>query len=213
MNNDTAALIARAQAALEGTTPGPWEAHGDEPWNMVVRSSEINRVCFMAHSNGDDERDFATARLIASAPTLIADMAAALTAQAAEIARLTEAHEAMMKINSGACCALDQRNRDLDAALARGAVLRLSISRKIGMYGGAFDGPFDARAYTYAHPPGNQHAWAIGKAASQSAKDRAGDYIDSGLSLLRHLNTEGLGVFALNENDDLVPETHEGGAE
>jgi len=216
MDNDTATLIARAQAALEGTTPGPWHwnvqgfvgpvsTDDDQSFGMIC--DEVAEVTF---SGGCKE---ANARLIASAPTLIADMAAALTAQAAEIARLTEAHEAMMKINSGACCALDQRNRDLDAALARGAVLRLSISRKIGMYGGAFDGPFDARAYTYAHPPGNQHAWAIGKAASQSAKDRAGDYIDSGLSLLRHLNTEGLGVFALNENDDLVPETHEGGAE
>ncbi len=81
--------------------------------------------------------------------------------------------------------------------------LRLSIARKIGMYGAAYDGPYDARAYTYEHQPGNEPAWNIGKAASNAAKDTAGDYIDGGLSLLRHLSDEGFGVFALNKHDAL----------
>jgi hypothetical protein len=53
--------------------------------------------------------DAPDARLIASAPTLIADMADAITAQAAEIARLTERAE--------------KAEAERDAALARGAVL------------------------------------------------------------------------------------------
>lgn len=84
--------------------------------------------------------------------------------------------------------------------------LRLSVARKIGMYGSAYDGPFDARAYTYDHQPGNQAAWAIGRAASNATLDKVGDYIDRGLGLLRHLKAEGFGVFALNDNDN---DTHD----
>lgn len=69
------------------------------------------------------------------------------------------------------------------------------------MYGSAYDGPFDARAYTYDHLPGNDPAWAIGRAASNALKEPAGDYIDRGLGLLRHLQDAGFGVFALNDND------------
>ena len=93
-----------------------------------------------------------------------------------------------------------------DLAAVQPAQVRLSIERKIGMYGAAYDGPQDARAYTYEHTPSNQHAWCIGEAASNTAKDRAGDYIDVGLSLLRHLSEQGFGVFSLNKNDALEPQ-------
>lgn len=75
--------------------------------------------------------------------------------------------------------------------------LRLSIERKLGMYGAAFDGPNDARAYTYKHQPGNGPAWRIGEAMSKAAKDRTGDYIDAGLALLRHLEEQGFEIFEL----------------
>jgi len=76
--------VEKAQALLDGATPGPWLANG-EPWNLTVWSSADNRVCFMAHSNGlDDDRDVATAELVAAAP----DLARAYIAQAAELARL-----------------------------------------------------------------------------------------------------------------------------
>ena len=62
--------VSKAQALLDGATPGPWLANG-EPWNLIVWSAADNRVCFMAHSNGlDDDRDVATAELVAAAPDL-----------------------------------------------------------------------------------------------------------------------------------------------
>lgn len=92
-----------------------------------------------------------------------------------------------------------------DAALA-GAVLRLSIGRKIGMYGAAYDGPYDTRAYTADHQPANQAAWSIGKAATAATKEPAGDYIDVGLNLLRHLKEQRFGVFSLVEGEALEPD-------
>lgn len=86
--------------------------------------------------------------------------------------------------------------------------LRLSIERKIGMYGSAYDGPLDARAYTYQHQPANQPAWKLGRAVSQATSDPAGDYIDAGLALLRRLEDEGFGVFALVADEVLAPEPH-----
>ncbi|MBJ2150651.1 hypothetical protein [Paracoccus sp. IB05] len=91
------------------------------------------------------------------------------------------------------------------------AILRLSIERKIGMYGAAYDGPQDARAYTYQHQPGNQPAWKIGQAASAAAQDRAGDYIDKGLGLLRHLQDAGFGVFSLVKDEAATPAPVEAG--
>jgi hypothetical protein len=82
--------------------------------------------------------------------------------------------------------------------------LRLSIERKMGMGGAAFDTPTDARAYTYVYQPSNQSAWKIGRASLKAKRDLAGDYIDAGLSLLRHLQSEGFGVFTMNENDALI---------
>lgn len=85
------------------------------------------------------------------------------------------------------------------------AALRLSVERKIGMYGSAFDGLKDARAYTYDHQPSNVPAWQIGKAAAHAARDRRGDYIDAGLALLRHLQDAGFGIFALISNEPTSP--------
>jgi hypothetical protein len=71
----------KAQALLDGATPGPWLSNG-EPWNLIVWSAADNRVCFMAHSNGlDDDRDVATAELVAAAP----DLARAYIAQAVQL--------------------------------------------------------------------------------------------------------------------------------
>ena len=73
--------ISAEQAAklLEGTPPGPWRADGP-PYNRIVWTSNENRVCFMAHTNGlDDARDVATSNLVAAAP----DLARALIASEA----------------------------------------------------------------------------------------------------------------------------------
>lgn len=86
-------------------------------------------------------------------------------------------------------------------AAAASSVLRLTIERKIGMYGRAYDGPQDARAYTYKHQPANQAAWNLGRAVTGAAKEPGGDHIDAGLSLLRHLEEEGFGVFALVDGE------------
>lgn len=59
-------------------TPGPWAVDGP-PWNQIVWSGPETRVCFLAHSNGrDDERDIATGRLIAAAPTMLDALKAVL---------------------------------------------------------------------------------------------------------------------------------------
>jgi hypothetical protein len=49
---------------IEAATPGPWTVDGP-PSNQIIWRDGENRVCFMAHSNGRDERrDEATAALI-----------------------------------------------------------------------------------------------------------------------------------------------------
>lgn len=84
----------KARALLDGATPGPWLANG-EPWNLIVWSPADNRICFMAHSNGlDEDRDVATAELVAAAP----DLARAYIAQAAELTRLRAQIEAADKL-------------------------------------------------------------------------------------------------------------------
>ena len=61
-------------ALLAKATPGPWWVDGPV-WNQIIWTDNENRVCFMAHSSGlDDDRDTATAALIAMAPTLAADV-------------------------------------------------------------------------------------------------------------------------------------------
>ena len=74
-------------ALLDGVTPGPWHFDG-QAWNLIVWSSNENRVCFMAHSNGlDDDRDFATAAFIAAARDLVPALLAERDALAHDIAR------------------------------------------------------------------------------------------------------------------------------
>jgi hypothetical protein len=60
------------EAALAmGPTPGEWFVDQDDrpgmEWNRSINSGPNTTVCFMAHSNGaDDRRDEATAALIAA---------------------------------------------------------------------------------------------------------------------------------------------------
>ena len=55
-------------------TPGPWTVDGPAE-NQIVWSTPENRVCSLAHSNGDHpERDFANGRLISAAPDLLAEL-------------------------------------------------------------------------------------------------------------------------------------------
>jgi hypothetical protein len=52
-------------------TAGPWHYDGP-PHNHIVWSTAADRICFMAHSNGDDPvRDTANARLVAAAPEML----------------------------------------------------------------------------------------------------------------------------------------------
>ena len=77
---------------LAAATPGPWRVDGP-PWNQIIWSDAENRICFMAHSSGlHEDRDIATARLIALTPTLAAD----LIRLRAEVATL-RASEARMR--------------------------------------------------------------------------------------------------------------------
>ena len=66
---------------------------------------------------------------------------------------------------------------------------------KLGLYGKAYDLPGDHRAYTYSHQPDNGPAWKLGDAVSSVI--RGGDYIDTGLSLLKQLQDRGMGVFEI----------------
>ena len=65
------------------------------------------------------------------------------------------------------------------------------------MYGEAYDMPGTLRAYSYKHQPGNQKAWRLGEALRKAAKMPTGDYIDTGLNLLKALEDSGFGVFEL----------------
>jgi len=60
-------------------TPGPWRVDEDSrpgmAWNRHIYGPEGLAICFMAHSDGKAvERDEANAALIASAPTLAAEV-------------------------------------------------------------------------------------------------------------------------------------------
>ncbi|MEQ6329206.1 hypothetical protein VLF92_12885 [Pseudomonas chengduensis] len=70
---------------------------------------------------------------------------------------------------------------------------------KLGIYGKAYDVPGTRRAYTYQHQPDNQGAWRIGEAMSIASKAGGGDYIDTGLGLLKQLELKGYGVYELEE--------------
>lgn len=57
---------------------------------------------------------------------------------------------------------------------------------------------FNEGPWTYKNQPGNVGAWAMGSACRKAAEDpNCGDYIDRGLILLRELQAEGFGVYAI----------------
>jgi len=70
---------------------------------------------------------------------------------------------------------------------------------KLGSAGKAFDAPTDRRAYTFAEQPNNTGAYRLGQAMSEAAKLPSGDWIDSGLCLLKTLQTHGFGVFEIGD--------------
>jgi hypothetical protein len=75
------------------------------------------------------------------------------------------------------------------------------ITRKLGIYGKAFDSAGTKRAYTYsAHQPDNSGAWGLGLALMAVRGDHSGegDPIDAGLKLLKHLEQAGFGVFEMD---------------
>lgn len=51
--------------------------------------------------------------------------------------------------------------------------------------------------YSYKNQPGNVEAWRFGEACSKASKQPTGDYIDSGLALLRELEAKGYGIVQL----------------
>ena len=67
----------------------------------------------------------------------------------------------------------------------------------VGMKSSAFDTPTTKRAYTYKEQPGNVQAMKLGRACSEASKRQSGDWIDTGLLLLKTLQGEGFGVFDL----------------
>lgn len=69
---------------------------------------------------------------------------------------------------------------------------------RIGNHGAAYDPPGAHRAFTYDRQPGNVHASQLGRAANAASKMSAGDSIDSGLALLKALQSEGFGVFQID---------------
>lgn len=74
-----------ARTAAGAHTPGPWIVDGP-PHSQIVWADALNRVCFLAHSDGRDvERDIANARLIAAAPDLLAALNVLLPEVDAEI--------------------------------------------------------------------------------------------------------------------------------
>jgi hypothetical protein len=145
--HDTAALVARAQAALVGTTPGPWahkfRADGSGYIVMGGLLPGQRHKQFDTYLHRDDGNDPQDARLIASAPTLIFDMADAITAQAAEIARLTLVLDNARQIERNVQAVreherqrADQAEAALAAALARVAVLVEKLSDTLNMIEG-----------------------------------------------------------------------------
>lgn len=75
------------------------------------------------------------------------------------------------------------------------------ITRKLGIFGKAFDSSETKRAYTYsAYQPDNSGAWRLGIALKNVRNDHSGegDPIDAGLKLLKHLEQAGFGVFEMD---------------
>ena len=93
----------------------------------------------------------------------------------------------------------------LYAAPVAGGAIKV---RKLGIFGKAYDGPQEKRAYTYTDQPLNVEAWRLGRAAVHVSA--GGDLIDRGLSLLSTLQAEGFGVFEMAD-DSLAAGPQEGG--
>jgi len=69
---------------------------------------------------------------------------------------------------------------------------------EIGIYGKAYDGPENVRAYTSQHQPDNLGAYNLGLALRAATKEAPNsDLIDAGLVLLRQLQDSGFGVFEI----------------
>ena len=83
-----------------------------------------------------------------------------------------------------------------------------SVACIVGIKGSAYAPTDTKRAYTYANQPGNVVAYKLGRASSSASLQRAGDFIDSGLILLKELQVEGYGVFDIGA-EYTAPPKHE----
>ena len=62
------------------------------------------------------------------------------------------------------------------------------------------------KIYTYLdQPPENLTPWRLGEACVKAARGPAGDYIDTGLGLLRELQVKGYGIVSLEQRVDAGP--------
>lgn len=73
---------------------------------------------------------------------------------------------------------------------------------KIGNRGSAYDPKGARRAFTYDDQPGNILASRLGSAVNAASSESAGDNIDRGLALLKHLQNKGFGVFQIRGIDE-----------
>lgn len=81
--------------------------------------------------------------------------------------------------------------------IAAAAHVAVTLDRKLGLDGAAFDPPGPHRAYTYQHQPNNGPAYRLGCAVASAKHERSGDAIDAGLLLLKALQARGFGVFEI----------------
>lgn len=219
-NEELDALVARGRGALEGVTKGPWDAKekGKHPNPYVCGAPQeyefgIDRPV-IAYFTGMGIAE--NSRFVASARDLVPELLDALTAlraerdaviraaeaaaleRAAQVAERTEIYQNHVTVSRIRALITPDARAALDAVIAD-ARREVSLKVVLGMRGEAFDGPNDARAYTYRHQPGNVMASRIGEATAIAAQqDRCGDYIDRGLVMLRELQTRGLGVFTFH---------------
>lgn len=138
--NDHAELIARVEAALDGVTPGPWEADIDGESIAYADIYEASgRKAFHVGSvtsipTGEHE---ANARFIAAARQDVPDLLAALKAVMAE-------RDVMQASGSW------YQEKDIDAMQAEAAALRARVAEVEGAR-------LDAMARRRIHAPEDQH--------------------------------------------------------
>lgn len=116
---DNRELIARAKAAAEGVTQGPWEFHeAEDEWAgwTISAPSNPDLMCNMKYYpwHSENERD---ARFIAATRELVPQLADAL--EAAEAALAEERDEGMWRFWSAKAETLARKNAELKAALAK----------------------------------------------------------------------------------------------